>query len=104
MKTKKLDKICCEICQCKDIPTLHYHHIIPRTDIKCTNDWLNLCVICSNCHNKVHSDVIKIVGVYPSTKMPYKRTLIFEENGISNMPDITEPYCEAQENSMKVYL
>jgi hypothetical protein len=48
--------------------------------------------------------MIKIIGVYPSTKMPYKRVLVFEQNGVSNVPDITKPYCEPKENSMKTYL
>jgi hypothetical protein len=92
-KNSKPKKVSCEICAEENKAVLHHHHIIPRTDPRCTNDWLNVCVICSNCHNKVHANQIKIVGVFPSTQLPYKRTLVYEINGVSNVPGITEPYC-----------
>ena len=88
-------KIECEICGEKNKAVLHKHHIIPRTDPKCTNDWLNVCIICANCHNKVHNFQINIIGIFPSTKTPYGRTLIFEVNGVSNVSGIQDIYCLA---------
>lgn len=98
---KKPKKVSCEICgeTCKAV--LHHHHIIPRTDPKCTDDWVNVCVICSNCHNKVHADEIKIIGVFPATKLPYKRILVHEINGISNVPGIEKTYYQRNSNEDK---
>jgi hypothetical protein len=89
---KKPNKIHCEICGELNKAVLHYHHIIERTDLNCTDDWINVCVICSNCHNRVHAKQIKIIGIFPSTKLPYKRTLVYEIDGISNVPGITRTY------------
>lgn len=102
-RTPKPKKISCEICNltCKSV--LHYHHIIPRTEPDCTDDWINVCVICSNCHNRVHSDEIKIIGIFPSTKIPYRRTLVFEENGSSNAPGIKEALYKPKLDSMRIY-
>lgn len=101
-KTKPKKSVC-EICGESNKSTLHYHHIIERTEPECTDDWGNVCIICANCHNRVHAEEIKIIGIYPSTKLPYKRTLIFEKNGVSNVPGITEPYCNPRPESMKVF-
>lgn len=84
-QTKKLKKVLCEICSCKDKETLHWHHIIPRTDPNCTDDWKNVIIVCSNCHNKIHANKIKIIGIYDSTNLPYKRIVVFEENGKKNI-------------------
>lgn len=100
---KKLEKIICEICSESDKSTLHKHHIIPRTDPNCTDHPFNLAVICSNCHNKVHAEVIKIIGIYPSTKLPYHRTLIYETIGNGNNSGITEPYYIPKPKSIKWY-
>lgn len=99
----KLKKIECEICGVKDVEVLHKHHITERTELDTCNHPMNLAVICSNCHNKVHADKIKIIGIYPSTKLPYGRTLIYELDGISNMPGITEPYFKHTPKKTKVY-
>lgn len=100
----KPKKINCEICKEPNKAVLHYHHIVERTDPNCTDDWGNVCIICANCHNKVHNGQIKIIGIYPSTQQPYDRTLIFENQGVSNAPGITDPYYTPKANSMKVYL
>lgn len=89
---KKPEKVYCEICGEKTKAALHYHHIIPRTEENCFDDWANVCVICANCHNKVHDEDIEIIGVFPSTKLPYKRTLIFKKDGESNVPGIDNTY------------
>jgi hypothetical protein len=102
-RQKKLIPICCEICGNDNKPTLHKHHIVERTNINSNNDNFNLAVICANCHNMVHAGEIKIIGLYPSTKLPYKRTLIFERSGISNVPGITEPYYIPEPKQMRIY-
>lgn len=79
----------CEICGLKDKAALDWHHIIPRTDEKCTNDSFNLAVLCSSCHRLSHSGDIEIIGVYPSTHK-YGRILVFKRNGIPNIPDIED--------------
>lgn len=90
--SKKLKKIECEICGCKDIETLHKHHIIERTKIDTDNHPMNLAIICSCCHNKVHAGTIEIIGIYPSTKLPYRRILVFKINGKTNVPGISKPF------------
>jgi 5-methylcytosine-specific restriction endonuclease McrA len=80
---RKPKKIVCEVCGYDK--ALHWHHIIPRTDADCTDDWKNVAVLCSNCHNRVHDNEIKILGIYNSTKQPYNRFLEFSINGLSNM-------------------
>ena len=99
---KKLEKIECEICGEKNKNVLHKHHIIARTKINTSNDPMNLAIICSNCHNKVHAGEIEIVGLYPSTKLPYGRTLIYKTNGVSNIPEITEPYFKPKPKQMRI--
>jgi hypothetical protein len=98
----KLKKVSCEICGESSKATLHTHHIVERTNPESTEDWSNLCVICANCHNKVHANTIKIIGVYPSTKPPYGRFLVFEENGISNLPGVKDPYIVSKPKSMRL--
>jgi hypothetical protein len=98
-----VQKINCEICGEDNKSVLHRHHIVERTDPNCTNEWGNICVICSNCHNRVHANQIKIIGIFPSTKLPYKRTLVFEENGKPNISDLTNPPFTSQAESMKVF-
>ena len=100
---KKPTKVCCEICAENNLSVLHYHHIIPRTEHECTDDWTNVCVICSNCHNKVHGGQIKILGIFASTKLPYKRTLVYESNGVQNVPGIESTYYIKPTKSMKLF-
>jgi hypothetical protein len=103
MVTKKPTKVCCEICNEDNLAVLHYHHIIPRTQHECTDDWTNVCVICSNCHNKVHGDQIKIIGIFASTKLPYKRTLVYENKGVPNVPGVDKPYYTKPIKGMKIF-
>jgi hypothetical protein len=79
-KIKKLPVIC-EICGEKDKSALQEHHIVERTEINSTNHDYNLAIICASCHCKVHSGRIKIIGIFPSTKPPLGRSLIYEEAG-----------------------
>jgi len=98
---QKLHKEFCEIEGC-DAPkeTLHWHHIVERTEINTSNNPMNLAVICSNCHTLVHAGVIEIIGVYPSTKK-YGRILVYKKNGVSNV-DIDKPYFVHRPKSMKL--
>ena len=99
----KLPKIVCEICGENDKSTLEKHHIVERTEKNTDhNDW-NLAIICANCHSKIHDKKIRIIGPYPSTQKPYNRTLVYEKNGVSNVPGITEPYYVPKPKSMRVY-
>jgi hypothetical protein len=100
-KIKKLP-VCCEICGEKDKASLHEHHIVERTEINSTNHDYNLAIICASCHCKVHSGSIKIIGIYPSTKPPLGRTLIFEKLG-DNSLDMPEPPYKAQPLYMRIH-
>lgn len=87
---KKLQKIVCEICGEKDKDTLDYHHIYEQAKDadKCTNHPFNLAIICSNCHKKIHAGTIEVLGLIPSTQIPYGRSLLYSVGGIKNIPDI----------------
>jgi 5-methylcytosine-specific restriction endonuclease McrA len=94
----------CEICGETDTAVLHKHHIVERTDPNTSHDDMNLAIICANCHNKVHDGSIEIVGVFPSTQLPYKRTLVYKKDGVSNVPGLEEPYYVPHAEYMKVFL
>lgn len=102
-KAEKLIPSVCEICECALKATLHKHHIVERTDPNCTNHIMNLAVLCSNCHNLVHAKTIKIIGLFPSTKLPYKRTLVYEIDGKSNAPGLENPPFTSKTESMRVF-
>jgi len=98
----KLIKNKCEIesCDVKDPDLLDLHHIIERTEINTTNNDLNLAILCKNHHSLYHAGKLKIIGVYPSTKLPNKRTLVYELNGVKNI-DLDEPYITFKNKSFK---
>jgi len=104
---KSLDELCpkvnCEICGESNKEILHRHHLIPRTDSNCTNHPFNLAVLCPNCHNLTHLNVIKIIGVFPSTKAS-GRILIYVRDGVCNVPGMedSEPYYKPEVELMKV--
>ena len=101
---KKLIKNKCEIAECgeTDPSTLHLHHIIERTDPNTTNDIMNLALLCASCHSKVHAKKIKLIGIYPSTKPPNNRTLIYELDGKKNIDGVDKPYLELKPKSYKI--
>lgn len=103
MKKRKLIKNKCEIetCQVSDPYLLQLHHIIERTEENTTNDPFNLAILCSNCHLLTHSGKLKIIGVYPSTKPPNNRTLVYELDGKKNI-DLDSPYIEFKNKSYKI--
>ena len=99
----KLIKNKCEIdgCEVTDSKILHLHHIIERTEINTSNHPNNLAILCPNHHSFVHSGRLKIIGVYPSTKIPNNRTLIYELDGYKNL-DIDTPYINFNNKSFKI--
>lgn len=100
----KLIKNKCEIesCNITDSNLLQLHHIIERTEVNTTNNNFNLAILCANCHALTHSGRLKIIGVYPSTKLPNKRTLVYELDGKKNIESISEPYIIFKNKSFKV--
>lgn len=104
MRKCKLIKNKCEIdsCNVTDPNLLHLHHIIERTDENTTNHVTNLCILCSNCHNLVHSGKIKIIGLFSSTKLPNKRTLVYELDGKRNI-DIDAQPIQIKPKSFKLF-
>lgn len=105
MKKSKLIKNKCEIesCNVTDSNLIHLHHIIERTEEHTTNNSFNLAILCANCHALTHSGRLKIIGVYPSTKLPNQRTLIYELDGKRNVEGIDEPYIEFKNKSFKIF-
>jgi hypothetical protein len=100
----KLIKNKCEIesCQVMDPKLLQLHHIIERTELNTTNHDFNLAILCANCHIMTHTGRLKIIGVYPSTRLPNKRTLIYELDGKRNIEGIDVPYVEFKNKSFKI--
>lgn len=100
---KKLPKNKCEIegCNVIDPAALHYHHIVEQTKLHTDNSIWNLCVICSVHHNLVHAGTLKIIGPYPSTHNN-GRLLIYEMNGVCNVPGINKPYYMPKPKSLKI--
>jgi hypothetical protein len=84
----------CEIDGCEVRECLHLHHIVPRTDINTTNNSFNLCILCPTHHSYVHAGRLKIIGIYPSTKLPNKRVVIYELDGKRNIEGIDVPFIE----------
>lgn len=103
MRSAKLQKIRCEIegCGVTQKAALHFHHIIERKVIGTSNDPFNLAVICATHHELTHDGVLRIIGVFPSTG-EQGRTLVYELNGKSNVPGLTEPYFKPQVQAMKI--
>lgn len=104
MKIKDLIKSKCEIETCNEIDpkALHLHHIIERTELNTNNHPLNLAILCSNCHNKVHAGKIKLIGIFPSTRPPNNRVLIYEIDGKKNVEGIDFPYIEFKNKEYKI--
>jgi hypothetical protein len=92
----------CEIEGCQETENLHLHHIIERTELNTNNHPFNLSILCPNHHAHVHSGRLKIIGVFPSTQLPNKRTLIYELDGKKNV-DIDRPYIQFTNKSFKIH-
>lgn len=102
MRKKSLILNKCEIDTCEETECLHLHHIIPRTDPETSNNLFNLCIVCPNCHSKIHAGKLKILGIIPSTKLPNKRTVIYEVNGKRNI-DIEIPKAKFKSKYYKIF-
>ena len=85
---KKRPKIECEVCGENDNHTLQRHHIVERTEINTSNHDFNLAVLCGNCHSKVHAGSLEIIGVWPGTRPPTGRILVFKLDGVCNFPSL----------------
>jgi hypothetical protein len=49
-----------------------------------------------------HGGLLRIISVYPSTKLPNKRTLVYELNGVKNIEGLDEPYITVLPKSYKL--
>jgi hypothetical protein len=105
MRKSKLIKNRCEIesCDVCDPNLLHFHHIIERTEENTTNHEFNLAILCANHHAYLHSGRLKIIGVFSSTKLPNKRTLVYELDGKRNIEDIDAPIVIFKPKSYKLF-
>jgi hypothetical protein len=103
VKVKKkliLDK--CEIEGCNISECLELHHIIERTELNTNNHPDNLCILCPTHHSYVHKGLLKIIAIYPSTKPPNGRTVIYEMDGKRNL-DINGPIIDFKPKSFKIF-
>jgi hypothetical protein len=105
VRIKKRPKIECEICGETDERILHRHHIVERTEANTSNDDFNIAIICPTCHSKVHDKSIKIIGVFPGTRPPSGRILVYIKDGVCNVPELEneQPYYTPKPPSMKVH-
>jgi hypothetical protein len=104
MKKSKLIKNKCEIesCNITDSALLEIHHHIDRTQENTTNNNLNLVILCPTHHAMIDKG-LTILGIYPSTKLPNKRMVVYSLNGIQNIEGDFKPYCEFKNKSLKIY-
>lgn len=103
MGKKKNIKLSCEICKEENEKILDKHHICERIELNSNNHEMNLCVICKNCHGKIHlTKEIEIIGLFPSTEPPLGRTLVYKINGVSNFPGLEEPYYKPENKKTKL--
>src|SRR5690242_2707746 len=101
---KKRPKIKCEIEECtiSDPKLLHRHHLIERTEVGTSNDDMNLVILCSNHHLLTHSGKLKIIGVFPGTRPPSGKIVVYELNGKCNIPGINEAYFKYKPPQIKL--
>ena len=89
----------CEVCGNIKKEILHRHHIIPRSDPRCTNSDCNLAVLCPNCHSSVHTGEIIIIGVYRTTS---GKQLMWFKKG--EEPPLPEEYWMVKNNPLVITL
>lgn len=103
----KRPKIRCEIesCDVTDPSLLERHHIVERTELHMDNDDMNLAVLCCNHHKLIDSGRLKIIGVFPGTRPPTGRILVYVLDGVCNFPGLEneKPYYTPQPKSMKLF-
>jgi len=98
----KLIKNKCEIEGCNTTEFLHLHHIIPQSELNTTNDSFNLCILCQQHHAYVHNGRLKIIGIFPATRPPNNRVVVYELDGKKNI-DIDNPLIEFTPKSYKIF-
>lgn len=105
LQLKKRPKIHCEVCGEKNQKILHRHHIVERTEIDTSNDDFNCAIVCANCHTKIHTGTLEIIGVFPGTRPPTGRILVYKLDGICNVPSLkdAEPYYSPKAKSMTYF-
>ncbi len=105
--TNKLEKICCEICGETNKAVLHNHHIIQQCELETNNHNTNLICLCANHHYALHHKQITILGLFDSTKLPYKRTVIYRDEitKTCNFPGLEneKSYYGLVNESMKIH-
>jgi hypothetical protein len=101
----KRPKIQCEVCGEGNKKLLHRHHIVERTDLDSNNDDFNIAIVCANCHTKIHTGDLEIIGVFPGTRPPTGRILVYKMNGVCNAPGMenAKPYYHPKAQSMKYF-
>lgn len=70
LSKKQIKKRCdkkCYFCDCETYELLDVHRIIEGKNGGKYTEW-NMCTTCCMCHRKIHSNIIKILGKYYSTK------------------------------------
>ena len=75
------------------------HNVI--TNINTSNDPSNLAILCSLHHSMLHTGRLEIIGVFPSTKLPNGRSLVYTLDGIKNI-DIEHDYVKHKVVSQKI--
>lgn len=104
MKVKLIKNKCeIEFCDVTVTEALHFHHIIERTMTDTTNHPFNIAILCATHHEFVHSGKLNIIGVFPSTGLPNKRTLIYELDGKRNIEGVDSPYIQFKNKSFKIH-
>jgi len=102
----KRPKMFCEVCGEDNKKVLHRHHIVERTELNTDNNDFNLAVLCANCHTKTHTGEIVIIGVFPGTKPPTGRILVYKLNGVCNVPALenAKPYYQPKPQAMPLFI
>jgi hypothetical protein len=103
-RISKRPKLMCEIdgCGVTDPAVLHRHHIIERTEMNTSNNDFNLAIICANHHAMIHAGRLRIIGVFPGTRPPTGRILVYEMDGKKNF-DVDESYFKPKVIGMKLF-
>jgi len=104
MVKNKIIKNKCEIdcCNVTDPNLLELHHIIERTEENTNNNPMNLAILCCNHHAMIDTNRLKIIGLFPSTRKPNHRTLVYQLDGKKNI-DLDQPYFKFKNKSFKLY-
>ena len=81
-KIKKLSDGKCHICKCSDYEVLDLHRIFPG-EFGGKYDDQNTLTLCANCHRKVHTGIIRILGKFFTSGGTW--VVNYVENGVERM-------------------